>query len=72
MSEFEHKTREMLAIELLKYQQREHIALKELSQRLQVSPSQLRRYINQRANMSMSVFCRISQLVGLTIVKEES
>lgn len=71
MSEFEHKTREMLAVELLKYQQREHIALKELSQRLQVSPSQLRRYINQRANMSMSVFCRISQLVGLTIVKEE-
>ncbi len=72
MSEFEHKTREMLAVELLKYQQREHIALKELSQRLQVSPSQLRRYINQRANMSMSVFCRISQLVGLTITKEES
>lgn len=71
MSEFEHKTREMLAVELLKYQQREHIALKELSQRLQVSPSQLRRYINQRANMSMSVFCRISQLVGLTITKEE-
>jgi transcriptional regulator with XRE-family HTH domain len=72
MSEFEHKTREMLAVELLKYQQREHIALKELSQRLQVSPSQLRRYINKRANMSMSVFCRISQLVGLTITKEES
>lgn len=72
MSEFEHKTREMLAVELLKYQQREHIALKELSQRLQVSPSQLRRYINQRANMSMSVFCRICQLVGLTITKEES
>lgn len=63
----EEKTRMDVSLTLLKYQQHEHITMKQLAVRLKISRSQLSRYINKNSNMSMSVLCRICELTGLTI-----
>ena len=50
---------------LLRYQQSEDISQKELANRLGISTAQLRRYVNQQANMSLKVLYKISELTDL-------
>ena len=50
---------------LLRYQQSEDISQKELAHRLGISTAQLRRYVNQQANMSLKVLYKISELTDL-------
>lgn len=68
---FEEETRKKVSLTLLKYQQQHDLTQQQLAERLGISASQLRRYINQNANMSMSALCRICEITGLSINNNE-
>lgn len=71
MTKYEEELRTTIAKALLKYQQAEDLTHSELARRLKISRSQLGRYLNKNANMSVSVLCRIYELTKFKLFHDE-